>query len=51
MDVFEKLYADYGEGPPRGKGPEQKKIREQGEAYLAKDFPLLDKIIRSRIVR
>ena len=51
MEVFEKLYAEYGEGAPRGKGPEQRKIREQGEPYLAKEFPLLDRIVRARIER
>jgi peptidyl-prolyl cis-trans isomerase A (cyclophilin A) len=51
MDVFSKLYAGYGEGAPRGKGPEQKKIRDEGEAYLAREFPLLDHIHRARIVR
>lgn len=29
----------------------ERKIREQGEAYLAKEFPSLDRIVRSRIVR
>ena len=51
MDVFDKLHADYGEGAPRGKGPDQKMIREEGEPYLARDFPLLDKITRARIVK
>ena len=49
MDVVEKLYADYGEGPPRGKGPDQDKIEAEGEAYLAREFPKLDKIVRARI--
>ena len=51
MDIFDKLHADYGDGAPRGKGPDQKKLREEGEPYLARDFPLLDKITRARIVR
>lgn len=49
MDVFAKLYSGYGEGPPRGKGPEQKKIREEGEPYLAREFPLLDRIVKARV--
>lgn len=49
MEVFEKLFAGYGEGAPRGQGPSQRKIREMGEPYLAKEFPLLDKIVRARI--
>jgi len=51
MDVFAKFYSGYGEGAPRGKGPEQKRIREEGEAYLARDFPQLDRIKRARIIR
>lgn len=51
MDVFEKLYSEYGEIVPRGKGPDQKQLREQGEAYLVREFPLLDKIVRARIQR
>jgi peptidyl-prolyl cis-trans isomerase A (cyclophilin A) len=50
MEVFEKLYAEYGDVAPRGKGPEQQKIRELGDAYLAKDFPLLDRILKARVV-
>ena len=44
IEVFEKLYAEYGDVAPREKGPEQQKIRDPGEAYMAKDFPLLDRI-------
>ena len=51
MEVFGKLYAEYGEGAPRGKGPDQKKIREEGDAYLAREFPMLDRITKARIVR
>ena len=50
MDVFSKLYAGYGEIAPRGRGPEQKKLRDQGEAWLAREFPLLDRITKARIV-
>ena len=50
MEVFPRLYSGYGEGTPRGKGPEQKKLREQGEACLAKEFPLLNQIVQARIV-
>jgi cyclophilin family peptidyl-prolyl cis-trans isomerase len=50
MEVIRKFYAEHGEGPPRGTGPDQKKIREEGEVYLARDFPKLDRIIKARIV-
>ncbi len=51
MEVVEKLYSGYGKGAPRGKGPNQDQIEKEGEAYLAREFPKLDKIIRARVVR
>jgi peptidyl-prolyl cis-trans isomerase A (cyclophilin A) len=51
METVEKLYAEYGEGPPRGKGPDQDKIEAEGDAYLAREFPKLDKILSARIVK
>ncbi len=50
MEVVDQLYAGYGEGAPRGKGPRQDLIQTQGKAYLEKDFPLLDTIKSARIV-
>ena len=44
MDVVDKLYSGYGDGPPRGKGPEQGAITAQGNAYLEKSFPRMDYI-------
>ena len=44
MDVVDKIYTGYGEGAPRGKGPEQGRIQAEGNAYLMKDFPRLDYI-------
>lgn len=44
MDVVDKLYAGYGDGPPSGTGPDQGMIHQQGKAYLEKSFPLLDTI-------
>ena len=41
MDVVDKFYSGYGEGAPRGKGPNQGLIQARGNAYLEKDFPLL----------
>jgi len=49
MDVVDKLYSGYGEGAPRGKGPEQGKIQMEGNAYLNKDFPKLDYIKKATI--
>ena len=52
LDVVDQLYTGYGEGfnpnnPSAGSGPTQGRLAGEGEAYLAKDFPLLDQIRRS----
>ena len=39
MNVVDALYAGYGEGAPRGAGPDQTRLQMEGNAYLAKDFP------------
>ncbi len=44
MNVIEKLYSGYGDGPPKGKGPDQSKIQTEGNEYLMKNFPKLDYI-------
>jgi peptidyl-prolyl cis-trans isomerase A (cyclophilin A) len=51
MSVVETLYAGYGEGPPRGKGPSQDSIARSGNAYLKRNFPLLDHILTARVTR
>ncbi len=51
MDVVDSLYTGYGEGAPRGQGPTQDRITREGEAYLSRDFPLLDQIREVRVVR
>ena len=51
MDVVDKLYSGYGEGAPRGKGPDQGRLQSEGNAYLNKSFPKLDSIVTARIVR
>jgi peptidyl-prolyl cis-trans isomerase A (cyclophilin A) len=50
LEVVRSLYAGYGEGAPRGRGPEQGRIGAEGNAYLRRDFPLLDYVRRARIV-
>jgi peptidyl-prolyl cis-trans isomerase A (cyclophilin A) len=50
MEIVEQLYSGYGDGAPRGNGPQQGLIQERGRDYLAKDFPLLDSIRTARIV-
>ncbi len=51
MDVVDALHTAYGEAAPAGKGPSQGKIGAEGEAYLAREFPLLDQIRTARVVR
>jgi peptidyl-prolyl cis-trans isomerase A (cyclophilin A) len=50
MERVDKLYASYGEGAPRGGGPDQGRIQREGEAYLAREFPRLDAIQRTAVV-
>ncbi|MFN7983798.1 MAG: peptidylprolyl isomerase [Vicinamibacterales bacterium] len=51
MDVVDKIYNGYGEGAPRGRGPDQGRLQSEGNAYLAKDFPKLDYIKSAKIVQ
>lgn len=44
MEVVDQLYGVYGEGSPRGRGPDQFRLNVEGEKYLARQFPKLDKI-------
>ena len=50
MEVVERLYAEYGEGAPRGRGPDQGRIQAEGNAYLERAFPELDYVERATIV-
>ena len=49
MEVVDRLHADYGEGAPRGQGPDQGRIQREGETYLVRDFPRLDTIRSARV--
>jgi peptidyl-prolyl cis-trans isomerase A (cyclophilin A) len=51
MDVVDKLNAEYGEGAPSGRGPDQSRMQREGNAYLAKDFPRLDFVKKATIER
>lgn len=50
MDVVERLWSAYGEIPPKGQGPDPAKIMLEGNAYLDREFPRLDTIVRARVV-
>lgn len=41
MDVVDQFYSGYGEGAPKGSGPNQSKMEEYGGEYVDKEFPLL----------
>ncbi|MBK5198271.1 MAG: peptidylprolyl isomerase [Methyloceanibacter sp.] len=49
MEVVDALYAEYGEGAPRGQGPDQGLVQQRGNAYLEKSFPKLDFIRKATI--
>jgi len=49
MEVVDKLNAEYGEGAPRGRGPDQSRMQMEGNAYLTKDFARLDYIKKATI--
>jgi peptidyl-prolyl cis-trans isomerase A (cyclophilin A) len=50
MEAVDSLYSEYGDGPPRGTGPDAVRLVKEGNAYLDRDFPRLDSIIRARVV-
>ncbi|MCD4750509.1 MAG: peptidylprolyl isomerase [Thermoanaerobaculales bacterium] len=51
MEAVDALYSGYGEGAPQGKGPSQARIASEGNAYLEADFPKLDSIIVTDLIR
>lgn len=52
MDVVRKLYTGYGETSGGGmRAGHQDKLFEEGNAYLDRDFPKLDRLIRARVVK
>ena len=52
MDVVDKLYNGYGEKSGSGmRAGRQGKLFEEGNAYLDREFPLLDRLIRATILK
>jgi peptidyl-prolyl cis-trans isomerase A (cyclophilin A) len=51
MNVVEAINAEYGEGAPSGRGPNQSRIQSEGNAYLSKEFPRMDYIKKATIER
>jgi peptidyl-prolyl cis-trans isomerase A (cyclophilin A) len=50
MEVVDSLHSGYGEGAPRGRGPDQGRIQREGNAYLEREFPDLDWIRSTEVV-
>jgi cyclophilin family peptidyl-prolyl cis-trans isomerase len=52
MDVIDSLYSGYGETSGGGmRAGHQGKLFEEGNPYLDQNFPLLDKLLKCRVVR
>jgi peptidyl-prolyl cis-trans isomerase A (cyclophilin A) len=50
MEVVDKLNPEYGEGAPRGNGPDQGRLQREGNAYLTKEFSRMDFVKKATIV-
>lgn len=51
MEVVDKLYSGYGETSGGGmRAGKQQKMFEEGNAWLDREFPRLDKLLRAKIV-
>ena len=50
MTAAYALYKGYGEGAPRGSGPDQSRAQLEGNAYLQAEFPKLDYIEKASII-
>ncbi len=48
--TLDNLYKEYGDIPPFGKGPDQQKIHNRGNAYVRENFPQVDFIQSCHIV-
>ncbi len=50
MQVVDSLYKGYGEGAPRGKGPDQGKLQREGNGYLDREFTKLDAVKSAKLL-
>lgn len=50
MNVVDSINAEYGEGAPRGRGPDQGRLQREGNAYLKQGFPRMDYVKKATIV-
>jgi peptidyl-prolyl cis-trans isomerase A (cyclophilin A) len=49
MNVVDALNAEYDEGAPRGRGPDQSRLQAEGNAYLAQSFARMDYVKKATI--
>jgi peptidyl-prolyl cis-trans isomerase A (cyclophilin A) len=49
LKVVDALYSGYGEGAPRGSGPDQARAQAEGNDYFRREFPKLDHIETARL--
>lgn len=49
MNIVDTLYREYGDSPPRGRGPDQTRVQMEGNDYLNKSFPELDYVKKATI--
>jgi peptidyl-prolyl cis-trans isomerase A (cyclophilin A) len=50
LEVADQLFSGYGDGAPKGRGPSQRKIYDEGNAFLQKDFKDLDYIKSAKVI-
>jgi peptidyl-prolyl cis-trans isomerase A (cyclophilin A) len=50
MQVVDSLYAGYGEGAPRGRGPDQPRAEALGNEYFRSRFEKLDYVERAHVI-
>ncbi len=52
MDLVDRLYAEYGENSGGGmRAGRQGKLFEEGNTYLDREYPRLDKLLKATIIR
>jgi len=51
MEVVDAFNAEYGDGAPRGRGPDQGRLQREGNAYLAKEYPRMDFVKKATMER
>ncbi|HSN98448.1 MAG TPA: peptidylprolyl isomerase [Candidatus Nanopelagicales bacterium] len=50
MKVVDALHKGYGELAPQGKGPNPFQMQREGDAYIEKNFPEIDRIKEAKII-